>query len=153
MKIRLTCLGTLEEALLQAPLLDSLGASAHGPVSDQPFPKGASERRLRRDFAAPQSVLIVASEPDGERLAGLSYAGPVEDPTSLERAPCLLALWVEPRLRHQGLARELVKETRKILAGRGQHRLLARVAHNDDALISMGERWGFVRTWEWMVSE
>ena len=31
--------------------------------------------------------------------------------------------------------------------------LWARAAHNDDALISMGERWGFVRAWELMSAE
>jgi hypothetical protein len=31
--------------------------------------------------------------------------------------------------------------------------LSARAGHNDDALISMGERWGFVRQWEMMVRE
>ena len=38
------------------------------------------------------------------------------------------------------------------LLERGVERLGARVEHNDDARISMGERWGWTRAWEWMDS-
>jgi hypothetical protein len=40
-----------------------------------------------------------------------------------------------------------------VLAERGMRVLAARAGHNDDALISMGERWGFVRAWELMLFE
>ena len=39
------------------------------------------------------------------------------------------------------------------LAARGVRGISARVGHNDDALISMGERWGFVRHWELLLRE
>ncbi len=55
--------------------------------------------------------------------------------------------------RHQGLAAKLVAEVSAVLRERGMMSLAARAGHNDDALISMGERWGFVRTWEMMVRE
>jgi hypothetical protein len=52
-----------------------------------------------------------------------------------------------------GEQRALVERCRALLASRGHKRLAARALHNDDALISMGERWGFVRAWEWMLYE
>jgi hypothetical protein len=51
------------------------------------------------------------------------------------------------------VARALVHETARLLAARGAGTLAARAGHNDDALISMGERWGFVRSWELLARE
>jgi GNAT superfamily N-acetyltransferase len=65
----------------------------------------------------------------------------------------VLVLYVEPDARHRGVARALVEEATRLLAARGLRRLAARAGHNDDALISMGERWGFVRQWELMLRE
>ena len=84
---------------------------------------------------------------------GLCLVGPFEDPLTAERTPMVLALYVEPAVRHRGLARALVDEARAVLAERGFHRLAARAGHNDDALVSMGERWGYVRQWELMLLE
>ena len=39
------------------------------------------------------------------------------------------------------------------LARIGDPRGHAAFGHNDDALISMGERWGLVRTWELMAAD
>jgi len=65
----------------------------------------------------------------------------------------VLILFVSPSARHGGLAGALVEAATAELAGRGIPLLAARAGHNDDALISMGERWGFVRQWELMVRE
>ena len=62
----------------------------------------------------------------------------------------ILALWVDPDWRHRGLARALVGRVHDEL---GAAVIGARAAHNDDALISMGERWGFVRSFEVMFHE
>ena len=50
------------------------------------------------------------------------------------------------------MARARVAAAQEALAERGITRLGARVEHNDDARISMGERWGWIRGWEWMDS-
>ena len=80
-------------------------------------------------------------------------SGPFRDPLTGVAEPMLVALYVVPEIRHRGVARALVLELRRLLAARGFSGLAARAAHNDDALISMGERWGLVRTWEFMSSE
>ena len=72
---------------------------------------------------------------------------------SAERLPMVLVLHVDPQLRHRGIASAMIEQSRHLLASRGCARLAARAAHNDDALISMSERWGFVRAWEWMLYE
>jgi ribosomal protein S18 acetylase RimI-like enzyme len=64
----------------------------------------------------------------------------------------VLALHVDAGVRHRGVARALVAAAREALQARGVERLGARVEHNDDARISMGERWGWIRGWEWMDS-
>jgi ribosomal protein S18 acetylase RimI-like enzyme len=79
--------------------------------------------------------------------------GPLVDPLRGESLPTVLVLHVDPALRHRGVAHELIEEATRVLAARGLQRLAARVGHNDDALISMGERWGFVRSWGLMVRE
>jgi GNAT superfamily N-acetyltransferase len=56
-------------------------------------------------------------------------------------------------MRHRGLGSALVKETLRALAARGHATLTGRAGQNDDALISMGERWGFVRIWDLLVRE
>ena len=67
--------------------------------------------------------------------------------------PMILVLHVETAWRHRGVARALLERVSELLAARGVRGLAARVGHNDDALISMGERWGFVRTFELMARE
>lgn len=81
----------------------------------------------------------------------LCLSVPFDDPLLTVRTACIVGLWVNPRLRHRGVARALVGELRRILAQRGVTRIAARTGHTDDALISMGERWGFVRAWELLV--
>lgn len=153
MKIQLSCVGTLEAALERSALLDRLAAEILARQGAQTSLEGASARRLRRDFAAKECLLVEARELQAERTVGVCWVAPVEDPLTLVQRPLILVLWVDPELRHRGLARALVQETRSLLRARGSEVLSARAAHNDDALISMGERWGFVRTWEWMELE
>jgi GNAT superfamily N-acetyltransferase len=141
------------QALALAARLDAAAAEFNVQFSDDTFPKGASERFLRRHFDAPQTVLVVAeAEPRGEPL-GVCLVGPLTDPLIGATLPLVLVLYVDPTLRHRGIAGELIQDVERILASRGIHTLAARAGHNDDALISMGERWGFVRSWELMVKE
>jgi ribosomal protein S18 acetylase RimI-like enzyme len=151
MKLTLRAVTALEEALVLCPLLDALAADFHAQVSDAPFPVGACERFLRAHFAARETVLVVAEGP--ERAWGVCVTGPFTDPLLGTTVPMILVLHVDPALRHRGVARELVVEAERLLGERGLQHLAARALHNDDARISMGERWGFVRSWELMVKE
>jgi GNAT superfamily N-acetyltransferase len=153
MKLELRQVTSLEEALRLAPRLDAAAAGFHAQVSDEPFPDGAAARLLAERFDAPETVLVGAFPPGRPAALGLCLAAPFEDPLTLARAPMIVVLQVEPDARHRGVARALVEEVQAVLAGRGLRVLAARATHNDDALISMGERWGFVRAWELMLFE
>ena len=152
MKVELTPVTSLEEALALAPRLDDCAAASLAEFSDDPFPAGATERFLRRHFDADETVLVVARVSNGDPV-GLCLVGPFEDPLTAVRVPMVLTLHVATAWRHRGVARSLVSEAQSQLVGRGQTKLAARAGHNDDALISMGERWGFVRLWELMLLE
>ena len=158
MKLQLRQVTQLEEALGLAERIDRSAAEFHAQVSDLPYPAGAAERALRARFAAPETVLVVAEDeaaPASERgrVWGLCLTGPFVDPLFGTSQPMVLALHVDPTLRHRGVASELVARAGEVLASRNLHTLAARASHNDDALVSMGERWGFVRSWELMVKE
>jgi GNAT superfamily N-acetyltransferase len=151
MKLRIRRIAELEEALSLAPRLDEHSAEFMAQFSDDPFPAGACERFLRRRFGADESCLVVAE--DGGRVWALALSGPFTDPLLGSTMPMILVLHVDASLRHRGVASELVEEIERTLAARGLTTLAARAGHNDDVLISMGERWGFVRSWELMVKE
>ncbi len=142
----------LQEALRLAPELERQAALFQAQFSDQEFPRGAAARFLAHHFDEPESLLLLAAQAGGEPL-GMCLIGPYVDSLSGERLPMVLVLYVVPASRHQGIARRLVEEARSTLRSRGITRLAARAGHNDDALISMGERWGFVRAWELMLLE
>lgn len=156
MKLQLRHVTSLEQALATAPLLDSSAAEFHAQCSDAPYPAGAAERCLRQHFAASECVLVLAEEEGagpGSRAWGLCLTGPFTDPLLGTTQPMVLVLHVDPSLRHRGVASELIAHADGLLFARGHATLAARAGHNDDALISMGERWGFVRSWELMVRE
>jgi ribosomal protein S18 acetylase RimI-like enzyme len=152
MKLRIRRIAALEEALRLAARLDEHSAEFMAQFSDDPFPRGACERFLRRHFEASETCLVVA-EDDGARAWGVALCGPFTDPLLGTTMPMIVVLHVDAALRHRGVATELVQELERVMGERGIANLCARAGHNDDALISMGERWGFVRSWELMVKE
>lgn len=141
------------EAEALAPALDAYAAQAINDFFDEPLPEGVCRRFFERHFSAPETVLLVAENERGASDLGLCVTGPFEDPLLGSRVPMVLILYVSPDVRHRGLARTLIAEVSRILEARGSKKLAARAGHNDDALISMGERWGFVRQWEMMIRE
>lgn len=143
----------LDDALDLAADLDAYVEEVTLEFRDDSPPPGAGERLLRRVLPAPEGVVISALLPDAGGRVGFCVCGPFSDPLVGDSLPMVLALWVSPDFRRRGLAREMVAEARSQLAARGLGQLAARAGHNDDALISMGERWGFVRAWELMVHE
>lgn len=141
------------EALALAPALDACAREFMGQFSDVPYPEGASRRFLEQHFEDPATVLVEARDqpgggPDG--WAALCLVGPFRDPLLGTTIPLVLVLHVRSAWRHRGLGRALLEEAARTLDERGVSGLTARVGHNDDALISMGERWGFVRNFELM---
>ena len=143
----------LDEALELAPALQAYAAQALAEFRDGPLPEGTCRRFFARAFTARETVLLLAESGPGRSDLGVCLTGPLEDPLTEERVPMVLILYVSPDARHRGLARRLVDETTALLRRRGFAGLAARAGHNDDALISMGERWGFVRQWELMLRE
>jgi GNAT superfamily N-acetyltransferase len=142
-----------EEALALAPALDARAAEFLAQFTDEPYPEGATARFLERSFEDPATLLLVAEVGEPGAFAGLCLTGPLVDPLLGTATPTVLILHVETAWRHRGVAGHLIEESRRLLGARGLGQLAGRVGHNDDALISMGERWGFVRQWELMVRE
>jgi GNAT superfamily N-acetyltransferase len=150
---RIRRVASLDEALALAPALEAYASQATADFRDDPLPEGTCRRFFERRFEERETALLVAETAHGRADLGVCVTGPFEDPLTGSRVPMVLILFVSPSARHRGLARELVEAATRELASRGIARLAGRAAHNDDALISMGERWGFVRQWEMMVRE
>ncbi|MFN0241496.1 MAG: GNAT family N-acetyltransferase [Planctomycetota bacterium] len=142
-----------EEALALASALDAYAAQAMAEFRDTPLSEGVMRRFFERRFGEAETLLVVAESRPGAADQGVCVTGPFEDPLTGERVPLILLLFVSPDRRHRGVGGALVREVTRRLAARGLARIAGRAAHNDDALISMGERWGFVRQWEWMLRE
>jgi GNAT superfamily N-acetyltransferase len=143
-----------DEALGLAPALDACAREFMAQFSDVPYPEGASRRFLEQHFEDPATVLVEA-RPEGDvggldGWAALCLVGPFRDPLLGTVIPLVLVLYVRSAWRHRGLGRSLLERAAGTLEERGVGGLTARVGHNDDALISMGERWGFVRNFELM---
>ena len=153
MDARIQEVTTLDDALDLAEEIDRYAAEALAEFRDDPPPPGTAERLLRRAMDSPEGVVLTARlAGNGERI-GWCVTAPLLDPLVGDTLPIVVGLFVHPDFRRRGLARELVRTAREILTRRGRPSLAARAGHNDDALISMGERWGFVRSWEIMVRE
>jgi ribosomal protein S18 acetylase RimI-like enzyme len=153
MEVHLRTIRELGEALSLAERLDELGAEQTSEFREEPYPVGSARAFLEAELAAPETLFLVAESAAGRADLGLLLVGPLQEPLTRERIPLLLLLHVSSEVRHRGLARELVAEAWAQLSARGATRFAGRVGHNDDALISMGERWGFTRRWEWIERE
>ena len=140
----------LEEALKRAARLEEAASATREELGEERLPAGAVEEFLRARFEEPETLLLVAEREGAE--PGLCLTGAWREPLSRLSYAAVLALHVDPSMRHRGIARALVARAVEVLLERGVERLGARVEHNDDARISMGERWGWTRAWEWMDS-
>jgi ribosomal protein S18 acetylase RimI-like enzyme len=153
MEVDLRLIESQTEAHALSERIDRCAAESMAEYRDTPLPERVGARFIAKHFDERESVLLVAESQAGQADLGLCLVGPFEDPLTAERVPMVLVLHVDPSVRHRGLARAMVQEARSILAERGFRSMAARAAHNDDALISMGERWGYVRQWELMLNE
>jgi len=140
--------GTL--ALLEQAVREVSGAAGMEGAKRTP---GELARRYLERLGPREAVLVVAEPREVARPLALAASAPFEDPLTGDVQALLILLYTDPSIRQRGVARSLTGELRRALAARGVTELWARAAHNDDALISMGERWGFVRSWELMSAE
>jgi ribosomal protein S18 acetylase RimI-like enzyme len=138
-----------EASELQA-YLDKATTANFAGIEHEPVESGATLRFFEEELSHAETGLWVAR--DGDAVLGLCLTGAWVAPISGERMAAVLALYVEPNHRHRGIAKSLVQSAQSVLRARGVSRLGARVEHNDDARISMGERWGWTRGWEWLDS-
>lgn len=153
MEIDLRTIETAEEA---APHLDELTARGREALEElgvEGVPEDFARRFVETRLGEPETLFLVAESAPGKADLGLCLFGALTDPLGGVRIPTLLVLSVAPALRRRGLARVLVREAGRILRRRGHERLAARVPAGDDPLVSMGERWGFVRSWELLARD
>lgn len=150
MEIDLRTVSNVDDARKHLDLLNSKGLEVLADLGIAEAPGDFAERFLEAHFESPETLLLVAESTPGLADAGVLLCGPQIDPLSGVRTPMILILSVDSNVRHRGLAATLVKEAQRLLGRRGYRQLAARCPHGDDALISMGERWGFVRAWEFL---
>ncbi len=120
----------------------------HGPPSS-----AAAEPLLRCALTDEAGLVLVALPRGGGERCGFCVTAPAREAWEAAGEPAIVALWTAPDYRHRGLARAMVADARQRLCARGYPRLRAWVEHGDDALISMGERWGFLRAREELIWE
>ncbi|MFT5052355.1 MAG: GNAT superfamily N-acetyltransferase [Chlamydiales bacterium] len=152
MEVKLSIAETLDEALSLSAAIDGYAAEVSADYRDTPPAAGLGQRLLERHFGRPETVVALARAERPEPI-GMCVTIPFEDPLFGDAVPFVAVLFVDSSFRHRGLAGLLVRSVQETLAGRGIGSLAGRAGHNDDALISMGERWGFVRQWEWMLRD
>lgn len=153
MNLELRIIQDLEEALALAPRMDAWAAESTAEFRDDALPRDVGRTFVETHFQRPECLILVAEDKSSGQNFGTCVVGPFADPLTAETVPMVVLLWVDPSLRHRGVARALVVEARRLLRQRGFDKLAARAGHNDDALISMGERWGFLRHWELLLYE
>jgi len=155
MNLRLRTITTREEAQGTLALLEQAVREVNGAAGGGEGKRTPTElaRRYLERLGPRESVLVVAEPREVSRPLALAASAPLEDPLTGEMRALVVLLYTDPSIRQRGVARALIGELRRALAARGVQELWARAAHNDDALISMGERWGFVRSWELMSAE
>jgi len=153
MEVDLRTVATADQARAHLELFERAGRAALQDLGIAAAPDDFFERFLAAHFEAPETLLLIAETEAGAADIGFVLVGPHTDPLSGVRTPMILILSVDSSYRHRGLAGTLVREARRVLARRGFEQLAARTPHGDDPLIAMGERWGFVRSWEFLARD
>lgn len=153
MNLKLRAIEDLGEARSLLQLLEAGLREASEACRDEPLPPEAGERFLATQLGKKETLILVAESDESDRPRAICVTAPLEDPLTGQVLPLIVGLYVDADLRHRGLAGALVQEARRQLELRGLSTLGAFVSRNDDARISMGERWGFTRRWELFIQE
>jgi ribosomal protein S18 acetylase RimI-like enzyme len=152
MNLRLRTISSRDEAQGVQALLEQ-AVRESGALLGERKPVDVARRYVEHVLGTREALLVVAEPREVARPLALAASAPLAEPLTGEQHALLVLLYVDPSIRQRGVARSLVQELRRSLAARGIPELWARAATNDDALISMGERWGFARQWELMSAE
>jgi GNAT superfamily N-acetyltransferase len=153
MEVELRTVTGADEARAHLDILQRAGRAALVDLGLPEAPEDFIKRFLETQFEAPETLLLIAETSAGSADIGFVLVGPHTDPLSGGRTPMVLILSVDSKMRHRGLATTLIQEARRVMKRRGYDQLAARCPHGEDALISIGERWGFVRSWEFLMKE
>ncbi|MFQ5748705.1 MAG: GNAT family N-acetyltransferase [Planctomycetota bacterium] len=117
-------------------------------LREQPGRSGDWGERLLASLAPslcdPFGLFLSARSQEGELLGG-ALALNRQTPGEASPRPWLAALWVLPRVRNQGLGRRLMELLEEKLRQRDAREILASVNPEDDAILFLGERWGWSR--------
>ncbi len=135
-----------------ASLAQELIEHTMGELREEPVPSGRGLALLQGVLQSKAGVILRTIGSEGETI-GLIVTGPMLDPLVGDETPMILLLWTADPYRRRGMSKRLIENAVEILGSRGLHSLAARAGHNDDALISMGERSGFIRSFEVLVRE
>jgi len=99
---------------------------------------------LEPSLCDPFGLFLTARPETGELLGG-ALALNRRTPGESSPRPWLAGLWVLPRVRNQGLGRRLMEILEDKLRQRGAREILASIHPEDDAVLFLGERWGWFR--------
>lgn len=153
MDVILKILEARDDALTLSSDIDQYTREATAEFRDEATPDGIGVRLVREHFDSPHCIFLTATDARTEERIGLCVTVPFVDPLVGDAMPMVVVLSVHGDFRHRGLAKQMIGMLHEEFSNRGIRTLAARAGHNDDALISMGERWGFVRSYEVMVHE
>ncbi len=135
------------------PLWDRIRRAAVENYPEDEVEEAAARAFVRESLAGKGSICLAGYDTGERKLAGVLFAGPYRHSFLAHRDAVIYWLYVWPEYRNLGLASQLLDRAESALAARGVGWLRAHAAHNDDRIISMGERRGYVREIEVMVKE
>jgi GNAT superfamily N-acetyltransferase len=124
-------------------------ALGEGPARER---VAVAERFVREALGGRDALLLLARGPGPVDL-GVLFAAASVNPFLGTSVPFVYALFVRPENRRAGVAAALLARAEQVYRTRGYGDLAAEVPYQDDALISMGERRGYVREREWMTKD
>lgn len=108
---------------------------------------------MQSSLGHPSTVLLIARDAKSEQFAGVMFVAARKDPFIGKEDPYIYLLYTVREFRRLGLAATLIDKGEEILRRRGQKSLSAPAGHNDDAIISLGERRGYLREIEFMSKQ
>jgi len=129
MNLRLRTITSREEAQGTLALLEQAVREVNGAAGGTESKRTPTElaRRYLERLGPRESVLVVAEPREVARPLALAASAPLEDPLTGETRALVVLLYTDPSIRQRGVARALVGELRRALAG-------ADLVHVQDAI-------------------
>ena len=129
----------LYRAIRLAALRTDPGAFGSTYEREAAFDEATWRARVSGSDPGPRAVFV--DEIDGEAIGTAAALDFETDP-----APMLVAMWVRPEARGEGVGRRLVDAAVEWVRHRGAGEMLLHVVHDNLAAISLYESCGFVRS-------